>query len=168
MAKTHPLPTQEELKEYFNYKDGYLISIKRLGNNQKLGHKAHYDHEQIKYHKIHFRTLSYKAHRLIWVWHYGNIPDNIQIDHIDRNKKNNRIENLRLVTALENRQNMGVRKDNTSGKKGVYWDKNANKWASAISYNGKKHYLGIFSKLEDAIRIREEYEKIYHPYRPSL
>lgn len=74
----------------------------------------------------------------------------------------NRKSNLRVATNSENNINQRVRKDNTSGIKGVNWDDKKQKWISRISVNKKRIYLGAFDDIEEAIKIRKEYENKYH------
>jgi hypothetical protein len=71
-------------------------------------------------------------------------------DHINRNKLDNRRSNLRVCTGSQNNANMAVRKNNTSGKKGVYWHKKAHKWLAQIWYNKNIVYLGIYDSIDDA------------------
>lgn len=89
---------------------------------------------------------------------------NIEVDHINRNRLDNRKSNLRVITRKENMMNKSDYKNNTSGIKGVKWNKNLNKWQVQISHNGKRVHLGVFEDLEDAKKARlkaeEEYFKI--------
>lgn len=97
---------------------------------------------------IRILNKNYKAHRLAWLFMKGEWPDG-HLDHINRVRNDNRIENLRIATFAENNWNAGIRTDNTSGVKGVSQDKGSRKWRSQISINGKKVYLGTFD-TEDA------------------
>ena len=74
----------------------------------------------------------------------------------------NRKTNLRLTTKFVNNINQGLRKDNTSGIKGVNWDENKRKWISRISVNGQRLYLGAFNNFEDAKWAREEAEEKHY------
>lgn len=87
--------------------------------------------------------VSLKAHRVIWALTYGLWPDN-QIDHIDGDRSNNRVENLREATSQENRINTGKRSDNNSGYKGVWWSKQKARWVSEIKKGGIRKHLGFF------------------------
>ncbi len=98
------------------------------------------------------------VHRIIWIMHNGPIPANLQIDHIDRNKLNNRIENLRLVTASGNKQNQDIQSNNTSGHRGISWSKKDNHWFAYITKDRKQYVLGCFKKFEDAVKVRKEAE----------
>jgi hypothetical protein len=76
------------------------------------------------------------------------------VDHIDNDRSNNNISNLRWATSIENNRNAIVRKDNKSGVKGVHFDKHANKYKSQITIDGIKIHLGYFTKIEDAKQAR--------------
>lgn len=88
-------------------------------------------------------------------------PDDKIIDHINHDKKDNRKLNLRIATVQQNNMNQRIRSINTSGIKGVSWNKNANKWTARICVNYKNIYLGIFTDINDAIEARKNAEKIY-------
>lgn len=89
------------------------------------------------------------AHRAAWAIHYGEIPQQ-HIDHIDGNKLNNRIENLRICTHNQNQHNQGIRVTNKSGYKGVSFMKSLGKWQAQICCNSKVKHLGFFMGKEDA------------------
>lgn len=90
-----------------------------------------------------------KAHRVAWAIHTGKWPDN-EIDHINGNRQDNRICNLREATGSQNICNVPLRADNTSGLKGVSWHKGAGKWMAQIKFNGYYRYLGLFTDKESA------------------
>jgi len=83
------------------------------------------------------------------------------VDHIDRNRKNNALNNLRFVSKAENGMNSNVSRNNTSGTCGVYFKKSTNKWAAEIKINYKKKHLGYFINKEDAIKARKEAQDLY-------
>jgi hypothetical protein len=138
---------QQLLKERFEYKDGQLIykittsPRVRIGNVagtlDKKGHRG-----------IKINNKRYYCHRLVWMYHNGDIPIGIQIDHINRVKDDNRIENLRLATSLNNSCNSTKRINNKSGYKGVSWSKVGKKWLAQVSHNYEKIYLGYFDTPE--------------------
>ena len=100
-------------------------------------------------------------HRLL-----TNCPDDMMVDHINRNPLDNRKSNLRIVNNQQNSMNKGHQKRNTSGHKGVSWDKSRNKWYAYITVNYKLINLGRFSILEDAIEARKKAEiKYFGEYR---
>jgi len=112
------------------------------------------------YIRIRIDKKIYLAHRLAWLYMYGYFPENF-IDHIDRNPSNNRISNLREITNSCNIRNTGQRKNNTSGIKGVYWNKRDNKWQAQIMINKRGINLGSFADFNDAVKARWEAEKLY-------
>lgn len=83
------------------------------------------------------------------------------VDHIDNNPLNNKKENLRIVSKSQNGMNSRTPSNNTSGVKGVSWDKKSNKWHAYIKINYKRINLGYFKKLDDASRAREKAEEKY-------
>lgn len=88
-------------------------------------------------------------HRVIFLLHHGYLPK--YIDHIDGDKTNNRIKNLRGCTHSQNMRNANISKNNTSGLKGVDWKKQDKKWRSRVRVNGKQISLGLFNdKIEAA------------------
>lgn len=100
---------------------------------------------------------SLRMHRLIM-----NVSDkNSLIDHINHNTKDNRKSNLRIATNSQNNMNSKMPNNNTSGITGVSWNKLYDKWEAHISVNGKKMYLGLFDKFEDAAKARKESEEKY-------
>jgi hypothetical protein len=90
----------------------------------------------------------YKAHRLAWLYHYGEIPK--EIDHANLDKSDNRISNLRPATRSQNRSNIRAYKNSASGQKGVSPHGMTGKWQAVISIGGKQNYLGLFERQEDA------------------
>lgn len=108
--------------------------------------------------------VRYRAHRLAWLYCYGQMP-NPEIDHINGNRADNRIYNLRLVSRSQNSQNSGIRSDNTSGVKGVHFRKDTGKYSACIQVDGKVTWLGCFLTLDEAIEARKIAEEEYHPFR---
>ena len=112
-----------------------------------------------------YRGKKYMCHRVIWALMFGPVPDGIQVDHINGNKHDNRIENLRLVTHGENMQN---RRSPSSTKKsglplGTYYNKADRNWFSNITYGGKAHRLGTFPTPEAAHQAYLEAKRRLHP-----
>lgn len=100
----------------------------------------------------------YRAHRLAWVYVYGSIDDDLQIDHINNDGLDNRINNLRLVTGQENLKNKRKYKTNKTGVTGVR-RLPSGKWAARITCNGKFYYLGTHDTIEKATLARENKKK---------
>jgi hypothetical protein len=97
------------------------------------------------------------VHRLAWLWMTGEWPPG-NIDHINRDRADNRWCNLRLASASQNAMNSGLREANTSGVKGVSWSKSKRRWIAFITLNGKRRHLGSSTMIEEAKRIREAAE----------
>ena len=87
---------------------------------------------------------------------------NQKVDHIDENKANNNVKNLRWATSNENGYNQGKNKTNTSGFKGVSFDKNTNKYQARININGKRKHLGYYKTPEEASKSYEIKAKEIH------
>lgn len=89
-------------------------------------------------------------------------PDGVEVDHRNRNKLDQRRENLRLCTGIENKRNLGIRKDNTSGYKNVYLDRSTGHWRSAIYVNGKPIHFGSFKEKRHAAMAHAMFVKDFH------
>lgn len=105
----------------------------------------------------------YYSHRLAYFYMYGVMP--LEIDHINGIRDDNRIVNLREVTRLENSKNSSKSRKNTSGHVGVTWSKECSKWLVQIRSEHITHYLGVFSKLDDAISARKAAEERFGFHR---
>lgn len=101
-----------------------------------------------------------RAHRVAWAIFYGSWPEG-HIDHIDGNKLNNKIENLRSVSPSANNKNAKIRTDNTSGILGVCFDKQTKKWMAKISVSGRSKNLGRFDDIGQAKAARKAAEVKY-------
>lgn len=101
------------------------------------------------YSQVTVEKRTYYGHRLAWLFHYGEWPTG-EIDHIDGDRANNRIANLRVATRSQNLANRPVRKDCKSGHKGVYWSQDRRKWRAVIRVDGKVHHLGGYDTKEEA------------------
>jgi hypothetical protein len=141
-------PSTEEIKNTFNYVDGCLYWKIKPAVAVSIGDKAGSLHKKTGYMQVSYKNKRYLLHRLIWVWHGNELSKELEIDHINRNKQDNRIENLRQVTRKENRKN---RKADY-----VCFDKAANKWYAYTSKNclkGRK-FLGYYNtKEEEAVSV---------------
>ena len=125
---------EELLKYYWNERRGYARS--------SIGKKKVY------------------AHRI--VMNVNDYQINKQIDHINGDTLDNRKQNLRIVTSRQNGLNSSIRKDNTSGVTGVYWDKSVQKWLVRVYENGREIRLGYFDNFDDAVIARQKGEDKYY------
>lgn len=108
----------------------------------------------------------YLSHRIVWLITYGSWPDH-HIDHIDRNPLNIKPSNLRKCTHAQNHQNTKVRSDSSSGVTGVSYMKADRKWLAYINVNGKRHRLGLFEDLDEAIKARVNAKNDLHSFHPK-
>ena len=146
--------TQKRAKEAFNYHpDGYLV-WKIKGNNRVHVGKIAGNVDNRGYIIVTLDKRIYRAHRIIFLYHHGYMPK--EVDHIDTIRSNNKIENLRPATSSQNSQNNSKRSDNTSGYKGVSWNKKRKSWKVQIQKNYVNMIVGHF---EDLIMAAEAYDK---------
>jgi hypothetical protein len=160
------LPTQKRLRELFTFEEstGNLIwktrAVSDFKNEQasrrwntRYAGKGAGSLDKAKssgYMRICIDSRSCQAHRLVWVLHHGAIPAGLQIDHLNNDRSDNRLKNLRLATNLQNQFNSARHANNKSGFKGVGWNTHARKWQAQININGTRKYLGKFSTREAA------------------
>ncbi len=150
-----------EWNEWFIYEEGILYWKKSPGSNVKKGDQAGRV-ETDGYNRIKLKNKNYSTHRIIWEMFNEKINDKLKIDHIDGNRNNNFIENLRLATFSQNSNNYKKPKNNTSGYKGVSWKKQNNKWLVQITVNNKRVYIGYFIDLLTAAKAYNEAALKYH------
>ena len=103
----------------------------------------------------------YRSHRLAWLYIYGSFPKTL-IDHINMDRLDNRISNLREATYQQNSMNSKIQKSNKSGFKGVSFNKKLKKWVAASKLNGKQNYLGLFITPELAHEAYQEFVSEHH------
>jgi len=162
MRTFKPLPSQEELHRLFEYREGNLYRKIQTSSNAKIGDKAGCLNSLSGYAQIRIYSADYRIHRIIWCYHFGPIPSKLQIDHIDGNKKNNMIENLRLATHSQNKSNnKRAQRNSKSNILGVSWCKISSKWRATIQINSKQKHLGVFANQEDAVAARRAAELQY-------
>ena len=111
------------------------------------------------YRQLCINDKTYKYHRVIYKihnheWDISNFSQDNYIDHIDRDKLNNNVDNLRVVSQQQNQFNTNC--------KGYYWDNNSNKWLAKIKVNGKAKYLGLFDVEQEARNAYLAAKKNYH------
>ena len=114
------------------------------------------------YRTITINSKTFRVQRVIWIMLFGYIPEGFFIDHVNGNKIDNRLQNLRLATNSQNQQNRPAPKNNSSGYRGVTWHKQMNKWMARISYKGKRKLIGFFDSAEDAYKAyKKEAKEIF-------
>lgn len=166
------LPTQEELNDLLSYnaETGALywrerpesmfqatncrsaLNVCAVWNSRYANGRAGTDR---RYTVIKINFASYLAHRVIWKMVYGEEP--IEVDHINRNKLDNRLSNLRSVDHGTNMRNRSVTSLNTSGFKHISWSKNLNKWVVQLKVPGKgQRQIAWKDSLEEAVAARNE------------
>ena len=146
--------TQQQLKEYLEYRNGHLWWIKKSARRIKVGQQFGY-YDNRGYIQGWLKGRTYLEHRLVWLYHNGKWPKEC-IDHINGIRDDNRIENLREATNQQNNFNRKSREGSSSQYKGVCWDKKGKKWVVHYRYKGKLYYVGRYECEEEAA---EAYQK---------
>jgi len=147
--------TQKRLKEVLRYNQdtGAFTWNEKISRKVVVGKEAGSLNRNLGYIYISIEGVRYLAHRLAWLYTSGAWPKR-QIDHIDHNRENNSIYNLRDVSHQENSMNQKMRISNTSGYIGVMMEKRRGLWRSEICVNGKGIFLGYFTNKQDAVDAR--------------
>lgn len=148
---TDKILTQARLKELLNYnpETGVFTWRVSLSRSIHIGDDAGSNHSR-GYRSIIIDGKYYLAHRLAWLWVYGEWCDSV--DHINGKRNDNRLDNLRAVTNKQNQENQALRANNKSGYRGVHWHKSSGKWRAQITNFGKIIGLGYFNTPEEAGR----------------
>lgn len=156
----------EELRRHVDYcQSTGAITNRRSGKYRTKGMKVPTIKDRDGYLKISVRGVSLKAHRVAWAMVHGEWPKD-QIDHINGQRDDNRIANLREAGHAENAQNQATPRNNTSGYIGVSWRPGKGKWRAQISVGGVRHHLGLFDTAEAASRAYEVAKAQMHPFQP--
>jgi hypothetical protein len=147
--------TQDRLKELFLYDADTGIFYRQTqirgakGVGEQAGSNSH------GYLLIMIDGKNYSCHRLAWLYMHGEFPDT-PLDHINRNRSDNRIINLRQASMKQNSENRGFKSKNKSGYRGVYWVAYRSKWQAKIINNNQTIHLGYF---DDAIQASSAYQQ---------
>ena len=154
--------TAGRLRELLHYDPSTGAFTRRVSTapNARAGDRAGYP-DGAGYAQMHLDNRQYRSHRLAWLYVYGEWPKD-QLDHIDRDRSNNRIANLREVDNLQNGQNRSVSIRNKSGYSGVSWYKRDSKWKVTLRASGLDIFIGYFADIEEAIAARKDAELKYH------
>lgn len=147
--------TQDLVNKLFDYRDGFLYRKIAPNSKTKVGEKAGWLHSSINRHSIGINDKYYLSSRIIFIYHNGYLPQ--IVDHKDRNTLNDKIENLRAATRIENNRNSTSRKNSTSQYLGV--SLNGKRWIAIITYDGKTREIGRFdTEIEAALAYNREAE----------
>jgi hypothetical protein len=162
------MPTQQYLRECFSYdpSTGYFTRIARPDshfpspgyastfNTRHAGTRAGSQHNQ-GYWQIGVDGKMYLAHRLVWIWLHGSVPDGFDVDHINRVRDDNSEKNLRLATRSQNLRNVERTRWSTSGLLGARFDKRRQKkpWYATIRVEGRSKSLGRFKTAQEAHEV---------------
>lgn len=148
--------TQDELKRFVSYDPttGIFIRLATANGRKRslIGKPCGSLNKQLGYMQLSVGGKPHYVHRLAWIYMNGAIPSGARIDHRDLDRTNNRIDNLRLATHADNLRNCKVRRDNTSGVKGVWYDQSRDRWVASV---GRKH-IDRFRTLEEAAAARKK------------
>jgi hypothetical protein len=143
------LPSQKRLRALFLYADGQLLWKESMGGHRVAGRRAG-SVEPKGYRVVRVDGSLFKEHRVIWKWFYGKDPSD-QLDHVNRIKTDNRIENLEEV---DNRKNVTRARRRKNMPTGVY-EKGA-KFSARMWKNGKNLFLGYYGTIEEAAEAYNE------------
>jgi hypothetical protein len=151
--------SKEMLNELFEYRDGeiyYKVSRSRNKAGSKAGTYRNHDNA----YQVIINGKHYLTHRIVFMMHHGYLPQ--FVDHIDRNRSNNKIENLREATHSQNAHNSAIRKDSKTGIKNVSWNKVDKSWKVRIQANNTRITIGQFKDFELAELVAMEARHKYH------
>jgi hypothetical protein len=144
--------SQEYLKETFEYKDGSLFLISKPWIRKDIVHK------RSGYSRISIHGKAYQTHQIIFLMFYGYLPE--EVDHIDNNKLNNKISNLRPSTKSQNQWNRKNYSNNVTGVKGVGFHKGS--FRARCQVHGKQYNIGQFKTLDEAKKAVETFRTEHH------
>ena len=151
--------THKDAQGIFKYARGKLYWRHSRGSRAVAGGEAG-THLRGGYRSVSIGGKRYLVHRIIFLYHFGYMPEH-GVDHIDRNPKNNQINNLREVSQSCNMRNSRTRKDNSSTVRGVYWCTQVHKWYARITVGGRTISLGFHECLIECAALRLAAEQCF-------
>lgn len=176
---TKPLPSPEVLRQLLDcdpetgiltwrwrdpkwFKSGKRTQehIAAIWNNQNAGAVAFTHTNDAGYKCGRVFNILLRAHRVIWAMEMGEWPSE-EVDHINGDRSDNRLCNLRAVSRAENSKNVSVHKDNSVGIIGVSWYPRLEKWCARICVDGERHHIGVYGCIGQAIRARKQAERAH-------
>jgi hypothetical protein len=149
--------TPDQVHQLFEYRDGRLHH-RTASRGRKVGDAAGCVNGT-GYRRIGIGGRYYTEHALVFLMFHGHVPK--EIDHINGNRADNRIENLRSVTRSQNQYNKRQQR-NVSGYRGVTWHKKTGKWLVRVGLNNKNKSLGYYDDLEFAALVAEEGRSLHY------
>lgn len=151
--------TQAHLKELLHYdpETGHFTWLVTRRGTAVAGSRAGSDGGR-GYIRIEIEGIKHRAHRLAFLYMTGTLPPK-HVDHINRDKPDNRWSNLRPATNQENAGNVAPRRNNTSGHLGVSWHKRDGKWRAQGARDGRRIHLGYFDNLEEATAVAQAWRE---------
>jgi hypothetical protein len=162
------------IEQYKIIKDFPTYEVSNFGNikNKKTGRILKPQIDTHGYYKVNLYkdriSFNKKIHQLVAEAFLINPLNKPFVDHVNNNKLDNNVNNLRWATIQENSMNQKLSSKNTSNYKGVTYHKPSNKWMAYIDINGKKQHLGLFEKIEDAINTRvKKAKEVYGEFMNS-
>ena len=152
----------EELRAMLDYdpETGAFTWKVKVRAQTVVGEEAGYLNNR-GYRTIMIKGVQYLSHRLAWYYVYGVEPKEY-LDHVNSVRYDNRIDNLREATNTENMRNQGKKPNNTSGFKGVHWNKGSQKFCARCWTGGKRHHLGYYDTSEEAHAAYVAFAKEHH------
>lgn len=127
-----------------------------LKTSKKAGNSHHTGYSYIK-----IGGKLYSAHRLAWLYMFGESPRQ-DLDHINKVRSDNRICNLRLASRVENNRNRGLNSNSKTGFKGVTLHRLTGRFQASASVAGRKKYIGLYDTPEEASKAYQEFAKVHH------
>ena len=169
-------PDQITTALYTNNKQAFTVDTKFAPNRNYRWYRDRKGYIACSYHLTGQKLGTIRLHQLIWFKATGKIIDGsngLTLDHIDQDKTNNTLANLREATQTEQNFNRAIAKGQVSIYPGVAWHKQCNKWMARIMIEGRREYLGLFTtELDAAIavarRFYEQYGRLYHDIKTDV
>jgi len=167
--KANALPTAKELNHLFTYDPTSPSSLRwnnPISRQMRRGDVAGAKNSD-GYYQVSISCKRYRVHRIIYKMHHDTCIVDSVIDHVNRDRSDNKIDNLRRCTSAENQRNYGLLERNTTGSAGVRKARHG-KWHASISVAGKRKHLGYYVKKSDAISARKNAEReFYGEFAPN-
>ncbi|AFM76575.1 HNH endonuclease [Enterobacteria phage vB_EcoS_Rogue1] len=149
--------------DYFAYDDGKIFWTSKttdMAHNIRLGDEAG-TCNGLGYKRVMLFGKHTMVHHIVWIMHGNEIPKGMEVDHLDHDRRNNRIENLRLVDRGVNMRNKSTYRNSKTGHHGVTIRPDSGKYRAKITINKKVINLGTFDSIDDAISARKDAEVKY-------